>query len=51
MKISYLNGNAINEIIKGRVYRDEEFVWETLIRVGYGPVLTHLAIIVLLKKK
>ncbi|MCL2687234.1 MAG: cytidyltransferase [Methanobrevibacter sp.] len=44
MKIAYLNGNVINEIIKGRVYRDEESVWATFRRGGYGPVLTRLAI-------
>lgn len=44
MKIAYLNGEAINEIIKGRVYRDEESVWATFRRAGYGPVLTRLAI-------
>lgn len=44
MNISYLNGNAINEIIKGRVYRDEESIWATFRRAGYGPVLTRLAI-------
>ena len=44
MKLAYLTGNAINEIIKGRVYRDEESVWATFRRAGYGPVLTRLAI-------
>ena len=44
MKLAYLNGNAINEIVKGRVYRDEESVWATFRRAGYGPVLTRLAI-------
>jgi cytidyltransferase-like protein len=44
MKISYLNGNAINEIVKGRVYRDEKSIWATFRRAGYGPVLTRLAI-------
>ncbi|KZX16913.1 hypothetical protein MBCUT_04640 [Methanobrevibacter cuticularis] len=44
MRIAYLNGDAINEIIKGRVYREEESVWATFRRAGYGPVLTRLAI-------
>jgi len=44
MKLAYLNGNAINEIVKGRVYRDEESVWATFRRAEYGPVLTRLAI-------
>ena len=43
-KIAYLTGNAINEIVKGRVYRDPESIWATLRRAGYGPVLTRLAI-------
>ena len=43
-KIAYLNGNAINEIVKGRVYRDTESIWATFRRGGYGPVLTRLAI-------
>lgn len=44
MKIAYLNGNSINEIIKGRVYRDEESIWANFRRADYGPVLTRLAI-------
>ncbi|WP_409199849.1 cytidyltransferase [Methanobrevibacter sp. DSM 116169] len=43
-KIAYLTGNAINEIVKGRVYRDEESIWATFRRAEYGPVLTRLAI-------
>ncbi|MDL2246845.1 adenylyltransferase/cytidyltransferase family protein [Methanobrevibacter sp. OttesenSCG-928-K11] len=43
-KIAYLSGNAINEIVKGRVYRDDESIWATFRRSGYGPVLTRLAI-------
>lgn len=43
-KIAYLNGNAINEIVKGRVYRDAESIWATFRRAEYGPVLTRLAI-------
>lgn len=50
MKLAYLNGNAINEIVKGRVYRDEESVWATFRRAGYGPVLTRLAISAIEKK-
>ena len=43
-KIAYLNGNAINEIVDGRVYRDGESIWASFRRAGYGPVLTRLAI-------
>lgn len=43
-KIAYLNGNIINEIIKRRVYRDEESLWAVFRRSNYGPVMTRLAI-------
>lgn len=44
IKVAYLNGNVINEIIKRRVHHDFESVWATFRRGGYGPVLTRLAI-------
>jgi predicted nucleotidyltransferase len=44
MRIAYLNGNAINEIVKNRVYRDYESIWASLRRAKYGPVLTRLSI-------
>jgi cytidyltransferase-like protein len=44
MEIAHLNADAINEIIKGRVYRDEDQMWAVFRRAGYGPVLTRLAI-------
>ncbi|MCK9152139.1 nucleotidyltransferase family protein [Methanobacterium alcaliphilum] len=44
MEIAHLNANAINEIIKGRVYREEDQIWAVFRRAGYGPVLTRLAI-------
>lgn len=43
-KIAYLNGNIINEIIKRRVYRDEESLWAVFRRSNYGPVMTRLAV-------
>ena len=43
-KIAYLTGNAINEIIKKRVYRDSETIWAAFRKAGYGPVMTRLAI-------
>jgi predicted nucleotidyltransferase len=49
-KVAYLNGNAINEIVKGRIYKDEESIWATFRRAGYGPVLTRLAISAIEKK-
>jgi predicted nucleotidyltransferase len=44
MKIAYLNGNLINEIVKRRLHHDFESVWATFRRGNYGPVLTRLAI-------
>ncbi|MDR1819727.1 MAG: nucleotidyltransferase family protein [Methanobrevibacter sp.] len=44
MKIAYLNGNVINEIVKRRKHHDFESVWGTFRRGNYGPVLTRLAI-------
>ncbi|MDR1722116.1 MAG: cytidyltransferase [Methanobrevibacter sp.] len=43
-KTAYLTGNAINSIIKGRMYKDPESIWARFRRAGYGPVLTRLAI-------
>ena len=43
-KIAYLNSGLINEIIKRRVYRDEESVWAVFRRSDYGPVMTRLAV-------
>lgn len=44
MKMSYLSGNCLNSIIENRFYYDEESLWATFRRAGYGPVLTRLAI-------
>ncbi|GAB6055858.1 nucleotidyltransferase family protein [Methanobacterium movens] len=44
MQIAHLNADAINSIIKGRVYRQEDQIWAAFRRAGYGPVLTRLAI-------
>lgn len=43
-KIAYLNGKAVNEIIKRRVYRDNESIWAAFRRADYGPVMTRLAV-------
>lgn len=43
-KIAYLTSNAINEIIKRRVYRDSETIWAAFRKANYGPVMTRLAI-------
>lgn len=44
MKMAYLSGNCLNSIIENRFYYDEESLWATFRRAGYGPVLTRLAI-------
>lgn len=43
-KIAYLNGKAVNEIIKRRVHRDSKSVWAAFRRADYGPVMTRLAV-------
>jgi len=44
LKIAYLNGEVINQIIKKRVYSNSESVWAAFRRANYGPVMTRLAI-------
>ncbi len=41
--IAYLNGKSINKIIEGRFYKEDESIWATFRRAGYGPVMTRLA--------
>ena len=41
--IAYLNGKAINKIVEGRFYKDDESIWASFRRAGYGPVMTRLA--------
>lgn len=42
--IAYLNGKAINKIVEGRFYKeDEESIWASFRRADYGPVMTRLA--------
>lgn len=41
--IAYLNGKSINKIIEGRFYKDDESIWASFRRAGYGPVMTRLA--------
>lgn len=43
MNIAYLNGKAINKIIEGRFYKENESIWASFRRAGYGPVMTRLA--------
>lgn len=41
--IAYLNGKAINKIVEGRFYKEDESIWASFRRAGYGPVMTRLA--------
>lgn len=42
--IAYLNGKVINKIVEGRFYKeDEESIWASFRRAGYGPVMTRLS--------
>ena len=42
--IAYLNGKAINKIVEGRFYKeDDESIWASFRRADYGPVMTRLA--------
>lgn len=41
--IAYLNGKVINKIVEGRFYKEEESLWASFRRAGYGPVMTRLA--------
>lgn len=44
MDIAHLNADAVNSIIKRRVYRYEDQIWAAFRKAGYGPVLTRLAV-------
>lgn len=44
LNIAHLNADAVEAIIKGRQYRNENQIWASLRMAGYGPVLTRLAI-------
>ncbi|MGZ7159572.1 MAG: cytidyltransferase [Methanobacterium sp.] len=44
LNIAYLNANAVESIVKGRKYKNEDQIWASLRMAGYGPVLTRLAI-------
>lgn len=41
--MAYLNGKAINKIVEGRFYKEDESIWASFRRAGYGPVMTRLA--------
>lgn len=44
LKIAHINAEAVNELIKGRIYRLESQIWASFRKAGYGPVLSRLAI-------
>lgn len=44
LEIAHLNADAVDAIVKGRGYRNEDQIWATFRMAGYGPVLTRLAI-------
>lgn len=44
LDIAHLNADAVDAIVKGRRYNNEDQIWAALRMAGYGPVLTRLAI-------
>jgi len=42
--IAYLNSKSINKIVEGRFYKENESIWASFRRAGYGPVMTRLAV-------
>jgi cytidyltransferase-like protein len=44
LNFAHLNAVAVEQIIQGRWYTDENQVWASFRRAGYGPVLTRLAL-------
>ncbi len=44
LNIAHLNADAVDELVKGRIYRLESQIWASLRKAGYGPVLSRLSI-------
>lgn len=44
LNIAHLNADAVDSLVNGRRYRNEDQIWASLRMAGYGPVLTRLAI-------
>jgi cytidyltransferase-like protein len=44
LNIAHLNADAVEAIVKGRKYKNEDQIWASFRMAGYGPVLTRLAI-------
>lgn len=42
--IAHMNADAVNALVAGRSYRNEDQIWASFRLAGYGPVLTRLAI-------
>ncbi|UTB33493.1 MAG: nucleotidyltransferase family protein [Methanobacterium sp. ERen5] len=41
--IAHMNADAVNSIVAGRSYQNEDKIWASFRMAGYGPVLTRLA--------
>jgi len=41
--MAHMNADAVNAIVAGRSYRNEDQIWASFRMAGYGPVLTRLA--------
>lgn len=41
--IAHMNADAVNAIVAGRSYKNEDKIWASFRMAGYGPVLTRLA--------
>ncbi len=41
--IAHMNADAVNSIVAGRSYHNEDKIWASFRMAGYGPVLTRLA--------
>jgi cytidyltransferase-like protein len=42
--IAHMNADAVNTIVAGRSYQNEDQIWASFRMAGYGPVLTRLAV-------
>lgn len=42
--IAHMNADAVNAIVAGRSYQNEDQIWASFRIAGYGPVLTRLAV-------
>ena len=42
--IAHMNADAVNAIVAGRSYKNEDGIWASFRMAGYGPVLTRLAV-------